>query len=231
MSKLDLIFENESPEVLLAVKQNPGSTAKKIAKLCQFSEVSVQVMLDRLLLSKQVAKLGGKYYDTFDFPEVMPDLTLVYKCIKNSDEGLTKIQIKELTGYPSHLVVHELAFLSRQKEIYYDSTTKRYHSIFKPVVPTLPNIGNVALLSRQELEALVKLFIQMITWGNNVISSNQNELLHRQESRALTDVRTPEEYEEEIEELKKQLANKKVNTIDSKHLGSLHADGSINLKF
>lgn len=159
-------------EVFQYIKDNPGirETELKVSPLPYSNDLIKNAVLS-LRIRQEICNVGKSLYVTADFPHIAPDTALIYRHIRAHPEGgMTYESLLEKTGYPREVVREELKFLKENKRIYVDED--RYYPIFVPEPETKhPLINSLDFLTREELIALCKLFLQQTKWATESIEA------------------------------------------------------------
>lgn len=155
------------------IEAAPGSTLRTIANGTGLSETLIDSILVDLKIHNRIGAVGSKYYDTEHHADVIPNLSDIYRVVRNNPtNGMSFSDVVRETQYPEGVVRSELAFLRKSKMIY--TLDNRFYPTFRPVpLYKKPLLERVDELTYDELKALVKLFIQSTTWAVESIESAQ----------------------------------------------------------
>lgn len=210
-------------EIFQFIKENPGVTEKEIDVDYSFELIKNSVL--SLRIRQEICNVGKSLYVTADFPRIAPDTALIYREIRqNPVKGVTYEALLEKTKYPREVVREELKFLKENKRIYIDE--ERYYPVFVPEPEsTHPLVDSLDFLTREELIALCKLFLQQTKWAQESIEGAERLVNSR---RTNVDPKTGENNFARTLQLK---SGKEEFTDAGGQFAGVMPDGSINLKF
>lgn len=162
------------------IRKYPGCDIEELCKETGLSEELIEDHVLGLKISNKITSVGRKLYSLSDFPNIAPDTTLVYKVIKEYPSvGCSYQTLQERTGFAREVIMEEIKFLRSRGRI--RNEDRRY---FPEPLPDDVNVkdplfSNVDFLTRDELLALVKLFIQQTKWAQNSLDSAEQLIRNR----------------------------------------------------
>jgi hypothetical protein len=167
----------------LFIKHNPGTGMDRLKKeFAGFTEAKLKKLLVPLEINRRVTRVGNRYWDAEDFPEIAPRLnSLIYFIKKN--KGVTIDQLSDQLNLPRGFVKREVEFLIEAREIYAVDGFLHSNAPTTMSEPSRFSIGELQLLSRSELVAIASRLLETATYLlseyetiNQIIQERKQEL-------------------------------------------------------
>jgi hypothetical protein len=167
----------------LFIKHNPGTGMEKLKKeFTGFTEAKLKKLLVPLEISRKITRVGNRYWDAEDFPEIAPRLNSLIYFIKRN-KGTTIDQLSDQLNLPRGFVKREVEFLIEAREIYVVDGFLHSNAPTTMSEPSRFSIGELQLLSRSELVAIASRLLETATYLlseyetiNQIIQERKQEL-------------------------------------------------------
>lgn len=177
---------NIDETIALFIKKNPGTGLEKLQKeFAGFSQDRIKKLLVPLEISRTITRVGNRYWDAEDFPEIAPRLNSLIYFIKKAPHGATIDQLSDQLNLPRGFVKREVEFLIEAKEIYQLDGFLYSNAPTTMSEPSRFSIGELQLLSRAELVAIASRLLSTATYLmteyetiNQIIQARKQELSH-----------------------------------------------------